>query len=255
MKQILLFALLAALATACNKASKPVNTAKGTLVFATTQYEDKSVLGNREETTIKASIPIATGNDDVSKNINDVVFKTVRLTVAQEDNDSKTYDELFAKFINQYEEFINDNPDYTLGWEADIKGTVDFFNSEVVNIKLDSYTMTGGAHGNPFKTSLLFSPKDGKELHIQDIVKDTLSLTHIAEKKFRERFNVPSDKNINSTGMMFLDDKFSLPQSIFITKEGLLLYYNVYEIAPYADGPREFLIPYDEIKGNMLINI
>lgn len=255
MKTFTLSLILITLFAACNKNPKPADSSKELLVFATTTYEDKSTLQNREETTVSVNIPIATGRDDISKNINDEVFKTVRLIVSQEDDKSATYDELFANFIKQYENFINDNPDYTLGWEVDIKGTVDFMNSDIVNIKLDSYTIMGGAHGNPFKRSLLFNPNDGKELSIKDIVKDTLQLSQIAEKKFRDKFNISADKNINSTGLMFLNDKFSLPQSIFITKEGLLLYYNAYEIAAYAEGTKELLIPYQEIKNNLSIRI
>ena len=45
---------------------------------------------------------------------------------------------------------------------------------------------------------------------------------------------------------MFEDDVFQLPQTYFFTDKGLLLYYNVYEIASYADGPKELLIPYTE---------
>jgi hypothetical protein len=46
---------------------------------------------------------------------------------------------------------------------------------------------------------------------------------------------------------MFKNDKFHLPQNIFYTEEGLLLYYNSYEAASYADGPKEILFSYDEV--------
>lgn len=48
---------------------------------------------------------------------------------------------------------------------------------------------------------------------------------------------------------MLEDDKFILPANIFVTKDGLLLFYNVYEIAPYSDGTKELLLTYDELKG------
>lgn len=51
---------------------------------------------------------------------------------------------------------------------------------------------------------------------------------------------------------MFEGDQFQLPLNIFYTDKGLLLYYNRYEIAAYADGPKELLIPYEELK-NFLI--
>ena len=53
---------------------------------------------------------------------------------------------------------------------------------------------------------------------------------------------------INANGFMFENDKFQLPQTYFYTPNGFLLFYNVYEIASYAQGNFEVLIPYDEIK-------
>lgn len=47
---------------------------------------------------------------------------------------------------------------------------------------------------------------------------------------------------------MFEYEKFNLPQNIFYTDKGLLLYYNSYEAASYADGPKELLLPYVEVE-------
>ena len=51
---------------------------------------------------------------------------------------------------------------------------------------------------------------------------------------------------------MFENDTFQLPQNIFYTEDGLLLYYNSYEAASYADGPKEILFPYDKISKFLL---
>ena len=68
------------------------------------------------------------------------------------------------------------------------------------------------------------------------------------KKKFRAKYKIPANKSINATGLMFEDEKFSLPQNIFYTNKGLLLYYNSYEAASYADGPEELLLPYVEVE-------
>lgn len=258
MKQTAYLLILSAtvLISACSNSQKNGTTDnKTTISFSKSEYKKQSVVSGKGNTELTAVIPIAEGDNQVAKNINDSVFRTIKLIVGQEGDKSMDYEELFSGFIKNYDKFAAETPDYNLPWEADIKGTVDYSNSDIINIKLVSYTMTGGAHGNPFTTSLLFSPKDGKELSIKDIVKDTASFTQLAEKKFRDKFNIPADKSINSTGLMFSNDKFALPQSIFVTKDGLLLYYNVYEIAAYVDGTKELLIPYNEIKDNLSVNI
>jgi hypothetical protein len=102
----------------------------------------------------------------------------------------------------------------------------------------------GGAHGYEGDTSLLFDLKTGFSLKPEDLFTDVKSFTALAETKFREKFKIPANKSINSTGMLFEKSKFRLPNNIFYTKDGLLLYYNAYEAASYADGPKELLIPY-----------
>lgn len=218
------------------------------LSFTSAGYNEQTISGNGQQTKVTATIPRAEGNGIAAKNINDKVFNAVRLIVGQENDSSKNYDELFKGFIRNYESFVSENKDYKLPWEADIKGSVEYETPSIINIKLVSYTMTGGNHGNPYTTSLLFNPADGKELAVSGIIKDMDAVTLLAEKKFREKYNIPADKPLNSAGYMFENDKFTLPANIFVTRDGLLLFYNVYEIAPYAEGTREVLLPAGEIK-------
>ena len=66
------------------------------------------------------------------------------------------------------------------------------------------------------------------------------------QNKFRQKFNIPAGKSINSKDVLFENDKFILPQNIFFKEDGLLLYYNPYEIGSFADGTKELLISYTE---------
>lgn len=255
MKQIIFSFFVISLIISCSKAPKQDGPSNEMLILANTKFEEKTGLTNGRETFVKASIPIANGESEAAKNINNSIFATVKLIVGQENDNSENYNELFSNFIKNYQGFVKETPEYDIPWEATIEGSVNYFGSDLINIKLESYAMTGGAHGLSYSTSLLFSPVDGKELDISNIVTDTLALSQVAEKKFREKYRIPADEDINTTGLMFNNDKFSLPKNIFITKEGLLLYYNVYEIAPYADGTSEVLIPYSEIKEYINKNI
>lgn len=256
MKKIIYSLLVICLIAGCksNKEKKSSD-----LIFETLKYEEKIKVTDIPNTELRASIPVVKGESQAAKSINNKVFETVKPIIAQEGDGSSTYDELFKGFITNYEdfyrEFIIDFPDYKVGWEAIIEGSVNYDSPDIVNIKIESYTFMGGAHGNTYTTSLIFNPKNGNELNINNIIKDTNSLSKLAEKKFREQFHIPADQPINSTGFMFDNNKFVLPQNYFITKNGLLLFYNTYEIAAYVEGSKEILIPYDEIKDNLLIKL
>ena len=122
-----------------------------------------------------------------------------------------------------------------------------------MNIEIKHYTYTGGAHGYQGLRSLLFDPNTGKYIPNSQLFKDPNAFKAFAEKKFRAKYKIPETTSINATGLMFEDEKFYLPQNIFYTDKGLLLYYNSYEAASYADGPKEILLPYKEVNDYLLL--
>ncbi|MDL2262059.1 DUF3298 domain-containing protein [Bacteroidales bacterium OttesenSCG-928-I21] len=225
------------------------------LKFDTINFEEKTNINNLPETQISISVPIIDAEHTSADKINTKVFETIKYLIAQENSDVTTYEELLNDFIEGYKQFLDDYPDYQIAWEAIINASIEHNSHQNLNIKIESYLMTGGAHGNPFTISLIFNSKTGKELKLDEIIKDKKSLQNLAETKFREKYNIPKSQSINSTGFMFENEKFALPENIFITNDGLLLFYNHYEVAAYSEGTKEILIPYKELKDNLIIKI
>jgi len=219
-----------------------------TLAFTTDHYNKVSALPCKDTCTYAdIEIPVAKNTPVVADSINNKVFNTVRQIVyfGEKPSDAKTYKGIIASFIKSYDELVSKYPEEGLvAWEARIKGSIQYQSKKLLNIKINNYMFTGGAHGYEGDRSLLFDLGTGKSLGTKDIFTDVKSFTALAETKFREKYKVPSGKSINSSGFMFANDKFILPQNIFFTDKGVLLYYNAYEAASYADGPKELLIPY-----------
>jgi hypothetical protein len=235
----------------CQKDKKDNEEAKDTaLAFTTAHYEGKTSRPCKGQCTyVDIDVPVAQNTPVVSDSINNKIFNTVRSIVyfGEKPTDAKTYEEVINSYIRSYDELVAKFPNEGLvPWEARIKGDVTYQSDKVLNIKLNNYMFTGGAHGYEGNRSLLFNPENGTSLEPADLFKDVSAFTKFAEKKFREKYKIAINKNINSTGLMFAEDKFILPQSIFFQKDGLLLYYNSYEAASYADGAKEVLIPFAE---------
>jgi hypothetical protein len=157
-----------------------------------------------------------------------------------------------GSFISSYQQFISDFPDYVIPWEASVKGTVIHQTEFILNIKIDYYTFTGGAHGNGGWHSILINPKTGKTIANKELFKAENEFKAFAEKQFRLQYKIPEKDPINATGLQFEEEKFQLPQNIFFTDKGLLLYYNQYEVASYVDGPKELLLTYDLVNDYLL---
>jgi hypothetical protein len=220
------------------------------LAFEVKEYNKKTTLpGKQPRTYVTISVPEAAGGTPAaSDTINNKIFRTVRSIVyfGEKPTNAKSYEELMGSFIKSYEELANKYPDDAMSWEAKVKATVDYRTDSLINIKLHHYTFTGGAHGYEGDRSLIFNAVTGRSLEYKDIFKDEKAFTAFAEKKFRTAYKIPAGKPINSTGLMFEDEKFALPQNIFFKENGILLYYNAYEVAAYAEQQKELLIPYSE---------
>jgi hypothetical protein len=156
--------------------------------------------------------------------------------------------EAVNSFTMGYSELRSVYPDETVPWEARIKAEVSFENKKVLSIRIDSYLFTGGAHGYSSTNFLNFDIGKGEKINTQELFQDLLAFRSYAETKFREQENIPGDAPINSTGFMFELDSFYLPENIGLTPNGILLLYNQYEVASYADGQIQLTIPFREAK-------
>lgn len=240
MKNYIFIILLCLIFTNCKKE----------LSFVNETFEEKSTIPCKNDCPqITIEVPIAKNGRVISDSINKRVFAVIKEIVFFGEDSTKVndYQSLSKSFIASYEEMRQKFPNDTFGWEAKIIGDKEFESDKILNLKIDHYTFTGGAHGYQGYRSLLFDKKTGKAIFNNQLFKNEKEFKAFAEKTFRAKYKIPEKTNINATGLMFENDKFQLPQNIFYTAEGLLLYYNSYEAASYADGPKEILFPYEEV--------
>ena len=251
MKRYLTLVFAALVLLGCKKDKDETIAAEApALAFSDTTYTRKTSLPCSDPcANVRIEVPVAKGLPVVADSINNKVFNTVRSIIyfGEKPYDAKTYEEITASFIASYEDLKKDFPQDMIGWEGKVKVTVDYEGEKVLGIKLNHYTFTGGAHGYAGDRSLLFDPKTGKSLMYDALFTDKKAVTALAEKKFREKYKIPAGKGINSTGLMFENEKFVLPQNIFFRKDGLLLLYNTYEVASYAEQQKEILLTYGEL--------
>lgn len=255
MKRYTLLLLCSVLLLSCQKEKEQPEVIDKTpvakpLAFTTKSYDKKTSLPCKEPcANVTIDVPVAQNLPVVADSINKKVFSVVKSIIffGEKPYSATTYDQLAASFIGSYDELKTKYPnDELLGWEGKVKGTVNYKSDSIINIKINHYTNTGGAHGYAGERSLIFNAHNGKSLAYTDIFKDVKAFKAFAEKKFRAKYKIPAGKSINSTGLTFEDDKFILPQNIFYTNEGLLLLYNTYESGSYAEGAKEVPVPYSE---------
>ncbi len=191
----------------------------------------------------------AQGGSEASKKINSeiITFIISALHIVDEgESSATTIPEAVENFIKAYRMDSADFPDMSAEYFAEINISESYNSKKLVSFQLQQFLYTGGAHGYQSNSFLNFNPQSGLEIPLENLFTSIDDFSVLAEKKFREAHKISKSESINSTGFWFEDDVFYLPETIGITNEGLVLIYNQYEIASYADGPIELEIPMEE---------
>lgn len=241
MKKIFAVIAIATLFVGCKKE----------LEFKTIKFFKKTTMPCKQGCPqVSVAVPFAEPKSEVEDSINNKIFSVVQSIIYNEEAQKSfpDYEALLANFIHQYEKMQTANPEDVFGWEANVEGKIMYRSKDILNFEISHYSYTGGAHGYRGLRSILVNPKNGKSIPNKNLFVNESKFKIFAEKQFRKKFKLPSNLNINGTGLMFEDEKFQLPQNYFFNKDGLLLHYNIYEIASYAAGPQELLLPYEILK-------
>ncbi|MDT0606522.1 DUF3298 and DUF4163 domain-containing protein [Croceitalea rosinachiae] len=236
MKRSLSFIFLILLALGCETESK--------LTFEKLQLENEKC---DDCPNIKIEVPQALDETRIARTINNSISEELIYTLKFEDTaDVNTVQGAMKSFTQSYQEFQQKFDDEAIGWEAEINGEVIFESAALASLVLNTYTFTGGAHGYGSATFLNFDKLKGIELENHEMFSDLEGFIALAEDRFRNEHDVPKKANINATGFMFSGDTFHLAENLGFTDEGIQLIYNQYEVASYADGPIELIIPFEQ---------
>lgn len=200
---------------------------------------------------------IADDPTGMGKVINDSILYFVKSSINSFQIEASATDvpisNLVNDFFTEYEVFLQDFPDFEMPWSVEIKGNVLYNSPKIISIELEQFSFTGGAHPNYGITLLTFDLERGKPLYLEDVINDKEQLKGIAKEKFRVARELEQGESLENAGFYF-GDSFTLPSNFALTKDGLYLFYNPYEVGAYVLGSTSFTIPYKEIEDILTIN-
>jgi len=186
----------------------------------------------------------------VSRRINDTILHHVKLmtsfTESEREAAAADMDLLAQRFLGDYEQYAQESS-YQMPWFIETRSYVRHHSRRFICVELQGYSYTGGAHPNAMTTFLNFDRQTGALVHLDDIVADRKAFNLLAERKFRAARELDDSIDLQEAGF-FWEGGFQPPANFGFEKDGILLYYNPYEIAPYAAGPTTFSIRYSELE-------
>lgn len=190
------------------------------------------------------------GDSDFSENINTQNENDlINLFHIDEDSaKSNKVSEGVNAFANDYFRFKSDYPESSEEYEAKVSQEIKSQNKRTIVLKTTFYLFTGGAHGYGGVHFLNFDAHSGKYLTHKELISNISAFTDFVEEKFRVQYQIPPNADINSKGFFFDDGKFALPKNIAVTDKKVVLLYNPYEAASYAEGQLRFVFPKKEVE-------
>lgn len=250
LKNFFYILLLAGLFSGCQGEEEPLDF----INYSIERYFEDCQPESGNCTFISLNYPVATTNTQVAKNINEHIRQHLEEIVDfTEEAGIDSVEELAEGFIKNYERAVADFPESETPWEASVYGEVIFFTEKLISVKFDSDIFSGGAHGYSSTTFLNFDPETGDILTQEELFEEEFIV--FVEKEFRQEQEIPSGQPINSTGLFFEDDRFQLPANIGFTEQKVVLHYNAYEIASYAEGSFSMEFSHEEVEDYLKIEL
>ncbi len=199
--------------------------------------------------SFKINYPVFTGLPQAALNsLTNEIAKSV--STGNPELDSLSFHEEGKAFIAEYESFVAEYPDNTLGWSFDATVDVALNSDSLLSLVATYESFTGGAHGSYGTHFINLNPKNGKKITLSDLLKPGYepALTKLGEEAFRSSLELKDSILYSEEGYEFPDGVFTLNDNYGFTNQGIRFVFNIYEIAPYALGSQDFVIPYEKIK-------
>lgn len=208
------------------------------------EFNHKFIYDNIEILTLNIKYPIVNthNNPQVEEKINsqinmqvDEYFKYASNTLYNQAIDTYLYSQK------------NNFPFHA--FEAYMVYTITFNDNCFLSLYIDKYEFTGGAHGNTTRTSNTWELCTGQSIYLYCFFKPNTNYTNMIIQEIIKQ----AEENLKENPLIYFDNYMELiiknfnPNSFYMSPNGITIYYQQYDIAPYVTGIVEFTIPYIQI--------
>lgn len=158
-------------------------------------------------------------------------------------------DSVGLNFVEQFIQLKRDVPGQTFSQTMQMTSNVLLNNPKIMTTRIDFFAFTGGAHPNTASALMSFDLKrDGHELKIADLVKDTAAVLPMLEKAYKEAKQLQAHDDISK--LLLSGKSLPFPANVGVVPQGILFAYNDYEVASHAVGPADILLTWEQL-GNL----
>ena len=155
---------------------------------------------------------------------------------------------LFPQAVDNARYIPSNQPPFN-SYTLDLNYKITYNTGCITSLYFEQYTYMGGAHGATVRNSDTWDFKTGRRLTLGNFYP-------LSPASLQQLFNEMEQQVVEkqkASPSSFFDDYSSLlqktfnPKSYYLTNDGVIIYYQQYDVAPYATGLPEFLFPYQDM--------
>jgi len=193
---------------------------------------DLTIKENHEALEVNIVFPLVQDvkNKQVEEKINQIIqedilnFKNQLQTESEEYLQSARNEEWE---IRKYVAFV----DYIIHYQKD----------DLLSLSINYYSYTAGAHGYTLERAYNYNLVNGEEILLKDILKEKKDYIDIINQEIKRQIELSPQEYFSEFSVF---QSISEEQPFYLIEDGVVVYFGLYEIAPYSSGIRYFEIPY-----------
>lgn len=211
-----------------NNQSLPKDTTSSKQTLSVSTIGSKTIVKNDEYLESTINMPIITNsNKIVERSTNDKIKNDIF--------------EFYNKSYTEAKQYLKDNPDEENKFVANVDFELKKNTDSALSIKVRYYTYSGGAHGFYQDIAYNVDMRTGKFLELMDLFKDNTKYKEVIDEEIERQITELEKKDKENIGIYnFKGIKEN--QNFYLQDENLIMYFDLYDITPYASGIPEFSI-------------
>lgn len=161
---------------------------------------------------------------------------------------NERWSEEITSFVDEIKEAAQDFSEefgeelaHWLPFQVGVDYRVAYLDEGLASISIVYYRYTGGAHGFSYHEGTNVDLSTGKDLILADLFVEGYDYRQVIEDEVVGQIEADP---VNYFEEDWRDQKIARDHDFCLTPEGLVIYYGLYEIAPYCSGIPEFTIPF-----------
>ena len=120
---------------------------------------------------------------------------------------------------------------------------VHYQSKNVLSVSVFYYRYTLGAHGHTLQKVYNLNLQNGEIISLPVLLKDMEDYKKIINQKIKKQIKLNPEKYFDEKIFGKIFQTISNDQPFYIIEDGIVIFFGLYEIAPYSSGIRYFKIP------------